>query len=227
MNSQEITSKDEMTGRQRKQLITSITNALDATKQNVESIVDELKLTNTQAQGIIEKQNFNKEQLRASVKELILKNFTDERFSTHIIDCNKSPFIPFNWLRVEEHIKCGQFTWNPEKVKFFLSANQKEGTSIEGNDLRKELKNKPVMNANLLDYLLDHPHLIPPEWRFNKGNFRYIYFWGTIYTSHAETHFDHKLFVRYLCFKEGHWKDALELLGNDFDFRRPACVFDK
>lgn len=57
MNSQEITSKDEMTGRQRDQIITLIINSLDTTKQNVASIVDRLNLENTEAQGIIEKGN--------------------------------------------------------------------------------------------------------------------------------------------------------------------------
>jgi len=32
------------------------------------------------------------------------------------------------------------------------------------------------MNANVLDYLLAHPELIPEDWK-NK----YVFFWGTIY----------------------------------------------
>lgn len=56
MNSQEITS-GEMTGRQRKQLIELITNALDVTKQNVAAIIDGLDLQDNEAQEIIEKGN--------------------------------------------------------------------------------------------------------------------------------------------------------------------------
>lgn len=221
MNSQEVTPKDEMTGRQRKQLITLITNALDATKKNVESIVGELKLTNTQAQRIITGQNFNKEQLRTNVKEAILKGgIIDEHFSTHIIDCDKAPLIPHDGWKVEEHIKGGQFTWNPEKVKLFLSVNQKDDKSIEGNKLRKELKDQPVMNANLLDYLLDHPNLIPEEWKVDeKGSTRYVFFWGTIYRSSIDNRF-----VCGLCFNGGRWKRSNYCLDYVYAGHCPACV---
>ena len=47
---------------------------------------------------------------------------------------------------------------------------------IRGTELREELKGKPVLNANVLDYLLKHPELIPEEW---KG--KAVFFWGTIY----------------------------------------------
>jgi hypothetical protein len=33
------------------------------------------------------------------------------------------------------------------------------------NSLREELIARPVFNANLLDYLLKNPHLIPAEWK--------------------------------------------------------------
>ncbi|MDP6571570.1 MAG: hypothetical protein QF747_01905, partial [Patescibacteria group bacterium] len=60
-------------------------------------------------------------------------------------------------------------------IGLFLSDTQKSGRH-EGNELRKELESQPALPANLLDYLLEHPHLIPEEW---KG--KYVFFWGTIY----------------------------------------------
>lgn len=93
----------------------------------------------------------------------------------HIIDCDADPFIPDGW-KVEEHQKGGQFKFDASQIELFLAEGQQNGKALEGNKLRKELAGKPVLNANLLDYLLAHPHLIPEEW---KG--KYVFFWGTIY----------------------------------------------
>lgn len=156
------------------------------------------------------------------VQQLLSGNM-ELKVINHIIDCDKAPLIPYDSWKVEEHIKGGQFTWNPEKVKLFLSVNQKDGKSIEGNKLRKELKDEPVMNANLLDYLLDHPHLIPEEWKVDeKGNTRYIFFWGTIYRSAGD-----RLCVRFLYFSGGRWKQDYCWLGYGFDGNHPACVSAK
>ena len=130
----------------------------------------------------------------------------------HLIDCDAAPFIP-NGLSVEEHKKCGMFKFNPEKISLYLSKKQKKG-SIKGNDLRKELANQPNLNANVLDYLLAHPELIPEEW---KG--KYIFFWGTIYRNSGGS-----LVVRYLywdgskCFWYYHW------LASGFDSDNPAAL---
>lgn len=104
----------------------------------------------------------------------VLNGKAEISYPEHLIDCDADPFIP-NGLSVEEHKKGGMFKFNPEKVSLYLSKKQKIGI-IEGNDLRKELANQPVFNANVLDYLLLHPELIPEEW---KG--KNIFFWGTIY----------------------------------------------
>lgn len=93
----------------------------------------------------------------------------------HIIDCDADPFVPEGWS-VAEHRNGGAFKWNATNVSLHLDEGQRDGRWIEGNKLRKELANKPVLNANVLDYLLAHPHLIPEEW---KG--KAVFFWGTIY----------------------------------------------
>ncbi len=104
----------------------------------------------------------------------VVKGNYEIRAIEHLIDCDANPFIP-EGQSVEEHKKGGFFKFDLAKISLYLSKEQKEG-GIEGNDLRKELENQPVLNANVLDYLLAHPYLIPEEWKDKT-----IFFWGTIY----------------------------------------------
>lgn len=139
---------------------------------------------------------------------------------THIIDCDANPLIPYEGWKVEEHKKGRQFVWDPTKVRLHLSPNLAEGKSIVGNKLRKELDAQPVFNANLLDYLVEHPHLIPEEWKVDeKGRTRYIFFWGTIYRNS-----DGNLCVRCLCWHGGHWQVGNYWLGYVFVVNDPAAV---
>lgn len=133
----------------------------------------------------------------------------------HTIDCSADPFIPNGWT-VEEHRKSGDFVWDPNKVGLYLSDGQKNGKVVEGNKLRKELKDKPVLNANVLDYLLAHPELIPEEW---KG--KYIFFWETIYRDS-----DGNLNVRYLNWDGTQWNWNYNWLDNDWNDDNPAAVSD-
>lgn len=128
----------------------------------------------------------------------------------HLIDCDVYPFIPNGWA-VEEHKKGGMFKFNPEKISLYLSKKQKSG-----HDLRKELADKPVMNANVLDYLLAHPELIPEEW---KG--KYIFFWGTIYRLSVGS-----LIVRCLSWSGSEWFWGCSWLDCGFDFSsdNPAAL---
>ena len=137
----------------------------------------------------------------------------------HVIDLDADPLIPYDGWTVEEHKKGGQFTWNLEVVGLYLSPNQMGDKCIEGNKLRRELAKKSCFNANLMDYLLRHPHLIPEAWKVDEnGNTRYIYFWDTIYRGGGF------LFVRFLCFSGGHWGASCRYLGFGFRRSRPAAV---
>ena len=142
----------------------------------------------------------------------------------HVMDCDADPFQPWQkdgWT-VEEHQKGGSFKWDSAQVAFHLSSGQKGDKYIEGNKLRKELSDKgiPVLNANVLDYLLKNPHLIPEEWkRDGKGNTRYIFFWGTIYRRRGGG-----LYVRYLCWRGGRWRWGYCWLDDDFYGLDPAAV---
>lgn len=131
---------------------------------------------------------------------------------TYTIDCDANPYVPDGW-KVEEHIKGGELRWNPDEVELYLCDKQK-GNVIEGNELCKLLKDKPVLNANVLDYLLANPQLIPEEW---KG--KAVFFWGTIYRNS-----DGRLCVRYLCWRGGRWDWSNYWLDFNFDDRNPAVL---
>lgn len=150
----------------------------------------------------------------------VINGLAEIKVVQYIIDCDVNPFIPYEEWKVEEHKKSGQFIWDPAKVKLHLSQNQAEGKSIVGNKLRKELETQPVFNANLLDYLVEHPHLIPEEWKQDeKGRTRYIFFWGTIYRGSDGT-----LYVRFLYWHGGPWRVGDSWLGSGFGVRSPAAV---
>jgi len=131
----------------------------------------------------------------------------------HVIDCDAIPFLLEDW-KVESHRKGGQVVWDPTNVVLYLDEAQQNRRLIEGNNLRKKLAKMPVMNANVLDYLLDHPELIPEEW---KGI--YVYFWGTIYRSRLGG-----LGVRCLRWDGDRWNWNCRWLGNDWDSSDPVAV---
>jgi len=92
----------------------------------------------------------------------------------------------------------GQFAWDPRNIRLHLTECQKDGKRIKGHEVRCELKDQPIMNANLLDFLHTTPRLIPKEWEEGRG--QCVFFWGTIYRDG-----DRNLYVRYLYRSDGHW----------------------
>lgn len=148
----------------------------------------------------------------------------ENSMAQHIIDCDAAPYIPDGWMVKEEdqlpgRVR-GQFVWDPAKVKFHLSPNQLGGKYIEGTKLQKELANEPVLPANVLDFLLKNPFLIPEEWKKDaNGNTRYIFFWGTIYRGSSG-----RPYVRFLCFDDGWWRWSCLWLGSGWDVSDPAAL---
>lgn len=145
-----------------------------------------------------------------------MTNLTQESgaATTAFIDLDADPIIPKGW-KVEEHRKGGQFKWDASKVKLYLSEQQKKGKWIQGHKLLAELKGMPVFNANLLDYLLANPRLIPEEW---KGKCIF-FFWGTTYRCS-----DGRLCVRCLCWGGGRWLWGFDWLDFDWHGYYPAAV---
>jgi hypothetical protein len=133
-------------------------------------------------------------------------------YPEYLINCDANPYIP-DGSSVEEHKKGGLWKWNPE-ISLYLSKKQEKGKVIGGNDLRKELANQPVLNANVLDWLLAHPGLIPEEWKSKA-----IFFWGTIYRNS-----DGHLYVRCLGWNGFRWGWHDRWLGRGFISDRPAAL---
>lgn len=112
----------------------------------------------------------------ADVRDMLLGRAEIVGPTTWLIDLLSPPLCP-EGAKVEEHQTGNPVKWTEGFVGLYLSDAQRGGC-ILGRELRKELKGKPVLNANALDFLLKHPLLIPEEW---EGEFKQVFFWGTIY----------------------------------------------
>ena len=141
-------------------------------------------------------------------------NITAVMTTQHLINCDADPFLPHYLSGVVSHQKDGQLVFDSTKIKLHFSPNQINGKYMRGEQLRMELANEPVLNANILDYLLAHPTLIPDEW---EG--KYIFFWGTIYHNSKNS-----LYVRCLYFHVGKWRSDYYWLGSGWGGSYPAAV---
>jgi len=144
-----------------------------------------------------------------------LRGLSEIKPIIHAIDCDAAPFVPDSWS-VEEHKKGGIFTWDPTKVRLYLSKRQEDGKCILSYELRRELANQPVLNSNVLDYLLrpENQHLIPEDW---KGKF--VFFWGTVYRRSNVY-----LCVRCLCWYGARWLWRYGWLDHCLSSHDPAVV---
>jgi len=144
-----------------------------------------------------------------------------------VIDGDLNPNVPSGlYLTGEgtEHRKMGKITLekrtdgklyaNAVKVVRYLSPNQQKGKSSQGHKLRKELKDKQVLNACIMDALLANPQLIPDEWKTGC-----TYFWGTTFRRALGS-----LYVECLYWRDGQWHWGYRWLGSDWDSSRPAAV---
>lgn len=136
----------------------------------------------------------------------------------HVINCSATPHVPDGWsIQPEDQIAShftGEFIWSPDKVRLHLDPAQEGGGYIVGVELAKKLEGQPVLPANVLDYLLNHPELIPSDWRGKA-----VFFWGTVYCVE-----DGNLYVRCLCWNDGHWSWHYYRLGRDWHSLHPAAV---
>ncbi len=161
------------------------------------------------------------------VPEPLWRKINDTTISVNL---DFSPKLPFDGARVERHEGHGWFGVEKRadglyvggrKVELYLSQRQLNGKTIKGYELRDEVTKKVVLNANILDALYENQHLIPEDWkRDDKGNVRYIFFWGTIYRN-PETD---SLYVRCLYFNDGAWHRFYYWLDIDWDDNSPAAL---
>lgn len=142
----------------------------------------------------------------------VLEGRAEIKSVEYLINLNAKPFVPNGW-NVEEHQKGGNWKYDATKVGLYLSKKQQDGV-IGGHDLRKELKGQLVMNANMLEFYLKFPHLIPPSWEGKE-----VYFWGTIYSGA-----DCNLAVRYIYGDGRNWYWRFRWLKSDWCDLDPAVV---
>ncbi|OGZ09755.1 MAG: hypothetical protein A3D65_05515 [Candidatus Lloydbacteria bacterium RIFCSPHIGHO2_02_FULL_50_13] len=163
----------------------------------------------------------------AEVKR-VRDGYAEIKLIEHVVNGAADPFVPTGWS-IELHTKSGlmklerrgaHLYLNGKKIVLFVSEKQQGGKTIRGRELREELSGKKVFNANVLDYLLAHPELIPESWKEKtNGNTTFIFFWGTIYRLS-----DGYLFVRCLLWLDGAWHWRSRWLGNDFYGHDPAAL---
>lgn len=134
-----------------------------------------------------------------------------------IIDADIDPKLPFPGATVEENKLMGKIEWNPKKFEFHLEPEQKTGYII-GNELRKRLEGKHVVNAAFMDYLAEHPDLVPDSWKKDEqGRTRYIYAWGTIFRNSGGS-----LYVRCWYWDDGALRSYYVWLDHGWYDQRPA-----
>lgn len=94
-----------------------------------------------------------------------------------VVDLDADPPSLSDGWEVAEHRKGGVIKFDLARLGLYLSPNhpQEWGKHLHGEEFRRELESQPVLNANMMNFLLKRPHLIPKEW---DGN---VFFWGTIY----------------------------------------------
>lgn len=137
------------------------------------------------------------------------------RRSSLIIDLDADPYVPEDWT-VEEHRKGGEFKFDLKKIELYLADGQKKGRSIFGSALQAELRNKPVLNANVLDWLIDsNQHRIPKEWRY-----KFIFFWDTIYRDASGS-----LAIRCLSWNGSQWTWDFRWINVHWLNEHPAALF--
>lgn len=131
----------------------------------------------------------------------------------HLIDCDADPLVPRDW-KVHFHRRRGMLGWNPQKIKLFFAPEQTGSSTIEGLELFKRLRTERVLNANVLDYLLQHRELIPEEWKDYT-----VYFWGTVYIRCGE------LVVRCLFWNGFNWLEDFDTLDLSWNDEEPTVIY--
>ena len=133
----------------------------------------------------------------------VLNGFSQIKPS-ELIDCDAKPLVPNHGVLrmfVEKHQEGGLFRWDSTMVELFVTKSQRAGWVYSMDALLGELTGKSLLNANVLDYLLAHPSLIPKEWKEDADGYPLcIGFCGTTYRNPYGG-----LVIRCLFHQDGNW----------------------
>lgn len=181
-------------------------------KQIIDDLIESLYNADFLAKDLIRLAEFNELE---SIKDILYKKSKIIKLDD-LIDFNANPFTP-DGLSVVEHTRRNYlWKWNPQKIKLHLSEGQGDESCIFGYNLKTELEVENLLNANVLDWLLAHPELIPEEYQKYS-----ILFWGTIYKD-----FSGRPCVRFLAWntETKKWFSSWELISSNFYNTSPAAV---
>lgn len=109
--------------------------------------------------------------------------------------------------------------WNPLNLVFSVDEEQ-TSSAFKGSTLLYRIKQRGrSLGAQYLDWLLENPEEIPPDWaKCPDGGDLFIFFWATQYTRIS----DGQVFVRYLYQTDnGLWREGRHFLN---DVWLPNCV---
>lgn len=112
----------------------------------------------------------------------VVRGFAEIKPIAYLIDFDANPFCPTGLTvapgsdQIAGRVR-GKVRFDQIAVSLYLDDDQANNRLVGGYDLKKKLEGKNVLGAQLLDFYLKHPNLIPEDWK-TKG---WIFFWGTIY----------------------------------------------
>jgi len=138
----------------------------------------------------------------------------DTNPESEIIDCDADPFV-YEGMSVYSHKKTGKTAWKDLNPVLWQWDQQKVDDGISGHLLARELASKPVLNANVLWFLVKNQELIPEEWQEKN----YVCFWGTVYLNGT-----HGLYVETLHYGERGWDVVPRELDEMFDIYEYAVL---
>jgi hypothetical protein len=148
----------------------------------------------------------------------ILRGQAEVKPAEHAFDRGVLPKPPINGATIAEHHGTAGISkferkedglyLNGGKVTFYLSKGQESGPVTDRG--HRHLSKRRALSATDLDYLLEHPNLIPQDWKRDKnGSIQHIFFWGTVFHGPGNN-----LCVRTLLWNGGQWQSSYHWLGS-------------
>src|SRR5258708_3502622 len=144
-----------------------------------------------------------------------------------IVRLDRMPRVPKGWRVVEHRSHVGSAAIRSDgdalyvedrRVVVYRSPHQLTDGRVVAGLLRREVRNKPVLNAILVEYLIERPELIPLDWARDPPV--YVFFWGTKYRAP-----DSVIRIPLLCYpKMGSRSEPSWVAG--YGYYHPSITYD-
>ncbi len=124
-------------------------------------------------------------------------------YKQHVIYLGTPILHPLGY-KISRHNGGDPLVWEPKNLHLYQNPAQ-QGEAVSVRVLYEDLPDDTtLLNANVFDYLIKNPELIPEEWQQDEdGSDRTILFPGTVYYDG-----DKNYFVRAMKFNAGKWTDC-------------------